>query len=70
MTEEVLSEYMTLTMTPSDKQALVRMSNEQGATMRGYIRKLIRDAARASKRNQASAASRRKQEGDGRGGNN
>jgi hypothetical protein len=42
---EALSRRIQLTLSESDKAALERMSYEQGATMRGFIRKLIRDAA-------------------------
>lgn len=45
MKRETLSEFITLTMTPEDRASLEYMAHEQGATLRGFIRRLIRNAA-------------------------
>ncbi len=45
MRKEALSNRFQLTLTEHEKDLLERLSYEQGATMRGYLRKLIRDAA-------------------------
>lgn len=44
MRQEPASEYLTVTLTKQEKELLHRLAYEQGATMRGYVRKLIRDA--------------------------
>jgi hypothetical protein len=45
MLREPLCVELTVTLTPSDREALGRMAQAHGATLRGTIRKLIRDAA-------------------------
>ena len=44
MRSDTLSEYFSVTLTKQEKELLRRLAEERGATMRGYIRKLIRDA--------------------------
>ena len=45
MRQESLCRTFTLTLTPRDRVSLEKLSIEHGATMRGYLRKLLRDAA-------------------------
>ena len=45
---EPLCETVTLSLTPTDKSMLARMAEANGSTMRGFVRKLIRDAAKNS----------------------
>ena len=47
MRSETPSEYLTLTLTRQEKELLLRLADEHGATLRGYVRKLIRDAGNA-----------------------
>ncbi len=57
MEKAPLSEFFTISMTRQEKVLLEKLAYEQGATMRGYLRKLIRDAA-ASKANSDGAGTR------------
>lgn len=43
---EPLSHNATLTLTPTERELLDRMADEDGSTLRGFIRKLIRAEAR------------------------
>ncbi len=45
MQREVLSEPVTVVLTTQEKQQLIELARAHGATMRGTIRRLIRDAA-------------------------
>lgn len=43
---EIRTEEIIVTLTPHEKATLQQLSFEHGASMRGFIRKLIHDAAR------------------------
>ena len=47
LVRESRTEVLTLTLTRREKDTLQQMAQEHGATMRGIVRKLIRDAARS-----------------------
>lgn len=45
MDKEASSKLVAVYLTPTEKASLKQMCEQEGATMRGFIRKLIRDAA-------------------------
>jgi hypothetical protein len=48
MKREPLSRHFVVALTDSDKEMLAALAEHRGGTMRGTIRKLIRDAAHNS----------------------
>lgn len=56
MKREPLNQYVAVNMTPTERIALERMAYEAGATLSGTIRRLIRDAARATEQQAVGAA--------------
>jgi hypothetical protein len=48
MARDGLSAVFTLTLSEQEKRLLARLAYERGATMSGFVRKLIRDAARTT----------------------
>jgi hypothetical protein len=48
MEREQLTDLLTVSLTRRDKKLLARLAYEQGATMSGLIRRLIREAARTT----------------------
>lgn len=57
--KEKLCEFVTVTMTPTERRLLEQIAEENGATLRGTIRRLIRLAGNNTRT--ASDASSRKE---------
>lgn len=48
MERQQFTHLFTISLTQQDKKLLARLAYERGATMSGFVRKLIRDAAQQS----------------------